>query len=227
MRLEAIRHAKERLERARTALATIKEDSVWEWSLAPNAATPTTQPDPSVPFRNLSRAAACWNDFLLAVGTIYSKIEQGSKRDKISKAWFDRKRHERRSDPLLSYLHHARITVEHDITDPVRLVGIRYVSTDPRVRVVHKIQDGRVHTGVLISECIPAGTNILQMKPPELLVARVYDARGRRFYEPPQEHLGQLIDDLSVLTIGGLALAYMERLVGEAEGFVGAGAPAE
>jgi hypothetical protein len=56
-----------------------------------------------------------WENFLIAANGIYSKLERGAKTNGKSKAWYGRKKHERKNDPLLSYLHHARNAAEHGI----------------------------------------------------------------------------------------------------------------
>jgi hypothetical protein len=60
-------------------------------------------------------AARPSSDFLIAANRIFSKLEQGSKTNGQSKAWFGRKRHERRTNPLLRYIHHARNADEHGL----------------------------------------------------------------------------------------------------------------
>ncbi len=64
---------------------------------------------------NYDEAEEAWSDFLLAASTIYSKLEQGSKSKGTSAGWFGRKKKERKDDPLLRFLHHARNSDEHGI----------------------------------------------------------------------------------------------------------------
>jgi hypothetical protein len=47
--------------------------------------------------------------------TIYSKLEQGAKGCGPSDAWFGRKKYDRKTDPLLRYIHHARNADEHGL----------------------------------------------------------------------------------------------------------------
>src|SRR6516165_1236564 len=72
-------------------------------------------------FERLERATTnkdretAWSDFLLASHAVYSKLEQGSKGCGKSQAWFGRKKHERKNDELLRYIHHARNIDDHGI----------------------------------------------------------------------------------------------------------------
>jgi hypothetical protein len=56
-----------------------------------------------------------WSDFLLAAGRIYTKLEQGAKSNSKSSAWFGARKHERRTDPLLTYIWHARNVDKHGL----------------------------------------------------------------------------------------------------------------
>lgn len=56
-----------------------------------------------------------WSDFLVFANRVFSKLEQGAKSNGKSKAWFDSKKHERRTNTLLRYVHHARNADEHGI----------------------------------------------------------------------------------------------------------------
>jgi hypothetical protein len=91
MDAQAVEQAKARLQRADKALYALKIAA------------------------NYDEAEEAWSDFLLAAATIYSKLEQGSKSKGTSAGWFGRKKKERRDDPLLRFLHHARNSDEHGI----------------------------------------------------------------------------------------------------------------
>ena len=64
---------------------------------------------------DLRALEAAWIDFVAAAATIYSKLEQGAKGNASSEGWFSRKKHDRKVDPLLSYIHHTRNAEEHTI----------------------------------------------------------------------------------------------------------------
>jgi hypothetical protein len=54
-----------------------------------------------------------WSAFLAAAGRVYSELQQGAKVSASSKNWFGTKVSQRRSNPLLQYLWHARNADEH------------------------------------------------------------------------------------------------------------------
>ncbi len=66
-----------------------------------------------------------WTLFLTALSTIYSKLEQGSKGSGKSQAWFGRRKRERKTDDLLSYLHHARNSDEHGLEEVTEAIEWR------------------------------------------------------------------------------------------------------
>jgi hypothetical protein len=52
-------------------------------------------------------AESAWTDLLLASGTFFSKLEQGAKGASSSEYWFGLKKHQRKTDPVLRYIHMA------------------------------------------------------------------------------------------------------------------------
>ena len=92
MKVAGLDAARERLRRAQSALERLEQAMT-----------------------NRERETA-WSEFLLASHALYSKLEHGSKGCGKSEAWFGRKKHERKNDELLCYIHHARNTDDHGIT---------------------------------------------------------------------------------------------------------------
>ena len=76
MQLLAIERSKERLRRARNSIASY------------NRAT------------NFDEAHDAWTNFLVAASGIYAKLEQGSKGNNKSTDWFNKKKNERKNDPM-------------------------------------------------------------------------------------------------------------------------------
>lgn len=148
-----------------------------------------------------------WPDFLSA-HKIYSKLEQGAKSSSHSGAWFGAKRHERRNDPLLSYVHHARNVDEHGLAN-IAAPGLKF--GEPQFERVANI--GPSSNGITVwGETVPlfpifadAGQGLLHT---------VTD-RGVA-YRPPQEHLGAVIPAPTPMAVADLALAYLEDMVREA-----------
>lgn len=184
MIVEAIKQAEERLARAKVALAVLNTGG---------------EPD--------SRESA-WIDLITALGTVYSKLEQGAKQSGESAAWYGRMKNERKSDPLLSYVHHARNSAEHGISPTGRLakqavsfVGIMKIGTEAGIRLT---PDGPK----------PFSTDPdldLQFVENDVHLHIVRD-RGI-IYHPPMEHLGKPLLEFGARCIGALAVEYVERMI--------------
>ena len=183
----AVEQAEERLKRAKIALQTV-----------------TTGGD------RKDRESA-WIDLISALATVYSKLEQGAKSSAKSAAWFGSKKHMRRTDQLLAYIHHARNSAEHGISPPATFVrqavsfhgvmkpgtmaglhltneGMRPISNDPDLKLRFVENDVR----------------LLTVKDRDVV------------YHPPTEHLGQALTAFGASQIGSLAVSYVEQMVKEA-----------
>jgi hypothetical protein len=174
----------------------------------------------------LDDAESAWGDLLLSGNAIYSKLEQGSKVNGKASAWFGRAKRARKDDPLLCYMHHARNSEEHgieDVTkrmtagqatftirepfDPSKLEGMRLnIDTDQRGHVKVSSSDENVVSTQMYDK-------------PALALVRVKDDIYKDHFDPPYEHLGVKLPDQSPLTIAGLFIAHLERLIDEARSF--------
>lgn len=160
-----------------------------------------------------------WTAFLLAMSTIYSKLEQGAKDHGPSQAWFGRKKGERRKDPLLSYLHHARNSDEHSINEVAQTVmaelTIKEWPTTPGITWFNLTGS----TPVPVDPNNP-NNSMVAVKGKHLLLVRVTDDRYNDAFDPPQRHMGQPIIGNDVDVVAPLAIAYMEAMVSEASALV-------
>jgi hypothetical protein len=195
---QAVEQAKGRLQRADKALYALKTAT------------------------NYDEAEEAWSDFLLAAATIYSKLEQGSKSNGTSSGWFGRKKKERKDDPLLRFLHHARNSDEHGIErvaerggNPRDLGGKPLMFNEYREHVIQDIRDPK--TGEIKLQNIPA-----ILHGPSLTMIRVHDRRFGDYCDPPTEHMGKTIEleDNSLIGVAALGLAHLSNLVAEAEKLV-------
>src|SRR5262249_4911621 len=64
---------------------------------------------------NFAEIERCWTSFLVSAGRVFTKLEQGQKHSAKSRAWWSKKVHQRRTDPLLCYIWHARNADEQTI----------------------------------------------------------------------------------------------------------------
>jgi hypothetical protein len=144
-----------------------------------------------------------WSSFLIAAHRIFSKLEQGAKVDGQSKAWLGRQIHERRTDPLLSYIHHARNADEHGLEPSAKLQGYKLgpAVTDPIVTIKGQTL---VPTGWVSMHAI-------EINPAATTLYPVLD-RGNK-YDPPIERAKQKIQDPSALGIAELAIPFLRDMV--------------
>jgi hypothetical protein len=190
MKIAAINQAKERLERARDALKRMDQATTFAAFEKP------------------------WADFLQASSGIYSKLQQGAKGCPISEGWFGRKKHDRKKDALLSYLHHARNTDEHGISGTT----LQYQEIKILNDKVQGLQTTIDADGNSVVRPIGEGAEIEILKRYTALHAVKDDRYGDSFM-PPFDHLGKPIGDpndqgrlISALDVSRLGLAYMEGL---------------
>lgn len=71
--------------------------------------------------KDYDSARRYWYEFLLASNAVFSILEQGAKGSNKSGPWFGNRKNERKTDPLLRYLLHARNADEHDVPSVTEL----------------------------------------------------------------------------------------------------------
>lgn len=195
----AIQHCEKQLARAQTALEQLQQAA------------------------GLAEAQLAWSDLLSAASRIYSKLEQGSKINGKAKAWFGRRKSERKNDPLLSYIHHARNSDEHGIEEITAniprgssTIGFRQ-PYDPDKLEGKQIRIGSDTKGnVVVTDFDPEIFEVISYARAALVLTRVTDTRYGDGFDPPRQHLGMPLDDVSPLGIAKLALPYLEQLTKEA-----------
>ncbi|MBL8667183.1 MAG: hypothetical protein JNM48_06950 [Rhodospirillales bacterium] len=168
---------------------------------------------------------AAWSDFLIASHGIYTKLEQGAKSSQKSTYWFGKKKCERKQDPLLNYLHHARNSDEHRL-DPITFEEPAqvYTSGDTKGRVGEAIIGNQITGGLGVkSHAITlrysdGGGVSIKITNPQPKLARVKNYNV--YYDPPLSHLGSSLEDSSLIRVAELGLLYFDRLVAEAEALV-------
>ena len=199
----AIRQSRARLAKARDALARLEASTSYEDS------------------------ESAWSDFLISTNGVYSKLEQGSKSTGRGTAWFGRVKNVRKSDWLLSYMHHARNSEEHgleDVTkrmakgqatitirenpgepfDPLKLVGLNlFVGTDSSGNAVVKSSDETLVTTSMYDN-------------DAIALAQVRDTRFNDCFNPPYRHKGVELTDVTPRAIGRLFVEYLAELIDDA-----------
>ena len=194
MRAAAIDQAKSRLKQAEDALVALKAAKAVE------------------------DAEAAWTDYLVAAGTIYSKLEQGAKGSGTCEGWFGKKKKARKDDQLLRYLHFARNSNEHGIERVVTTSAANHhrgrpLAFNERIPVrIYPVDQATMAPLIGQSaEGVMAG--------PTLGPIRAHDRRYNDYCDPPTEHLSQPINfgGNFCYEVGALGIEYLRGLIGEAE----------
>jgi hypothetical protein len=157
-----------------------------------------------------------WYTFLTAAKNIYTVLEQGAKGSPQSRQWFAGKQRERRADPLLQYIYQARNDDEHGLDPVVKRIPGRmeigrqapgYSSNISGTNL--RIVKGDISYDTLVSH--DGKPILIEQEPARVLLAKVV-TRGVTF-DPPTEHLGVPLTDLSPPSVAKLAVAYLDSLV--------------
>lgn len=166
MKSKALERAKDRLQRLTDAISALE-----------------------TPECTRKQVQDAWWSFLLAANGIYSQLEQGAKGHGQSEAWFGRKKHERKSDELLSYVHHARNADEHGIEGTTAEHGIYVTAGNRWTQVTNSGITGQAQVSVESGKPLA-----VQLHAPGIHLLPVCD-RGV-IYRPPQRHFGQPLPDI-------------------------------
>lgn len=130
-----------------------------------------------------------WIDFLTHANKVFTKLRAACHGQGLDWMWWRKIMDERRDDPLLCYIHHARNTDAHRLEDTVEWVahGARVVEV----------------------------TGLGEMPLAAHLCAAAVTDRGI-IYQPPAEHFGVPIGYSDARIIAQLACNYLDELVIEA-----------
>ena len=167
---------------------------------------------------NFADAEEAWTDFLLAVSAIYSKLEQGAKGHPKAEPWFGKVKHERKTDPLLRYLHFARNADYHGLKRVTQKnPGQTALGFEPGFNERQPLKIARV-----------AAPGELPIEPmmdawvmgPHLTLIRAVDTLHGDYADPPQTHLGNKIDHRYPLEAGAAAMPYLGSVLEAAAEFV-------
>lgn len=193
MDARAITKAEERLNSAREALAIIRH--------------------PRVKVPELRKA---WFEFLLASYGLYAVLEQGSRSNGKSAAWFGRMKSERKKDELLSYVYHARNTEEHGLevsTEHRKTSEIKEVKGDGVTMLPPEAAQPN-HVTRFKSE--NGGNVTFKILLPGVYLVPVIDARFGDTFQPPTYHLGKEFKSRRPKEVAEAAYTYLTELVAQA-----------
>ena len=145
---------------------------------------------------------------------VYTKLENGSKHNSKSKGWFGRIVHERRKDPLLRFIHQARNTEEHGLAGSSNTQAAMSAQGSIHIKCTVVTDD------MFAVEYTPANSGSKLAVRFSLNLCSVVDDRFGNTFEPPREHLGQPLVDVSPLGVAEAALGYLGNLITKAKRFM-------
>jgi hypothetical protein len=157
---------------------------------------------------------SAWSDFLTAAHRIYSKLEQGAKVAEASKIWFREKKYQRKTDPALQYIHHARNADEHGIVRVTeKTAGGLALGVGPGAwRFDGTLGPGGAMKITALGDQVPGVSKFIDVIPSKVRLRDVID-RGVK-YEPPKRAEGQ---ELTPIEVAKSALVMLQELVEQAE----------
>ena len=169
----------------------------------------------------LAKARTLWARFLFTANGVYAKLEHGSKVSATSRQWFGAKKNERKTDPLLAYMRHARNADEHALQIISRVEPKRslIIIDTPRGKTYGYVKSLRSSDAGVTYTSTPDTVSV-SFEPERFIALRVYDDRGARWYEVPDSHKGIPVANSSPVTIGGLFIIHLGVVISEAEELV-------
>ncbi len=131
--------------------------------------------------RSFDEFESAWTDFLIALNTIHTALEQGAKTNPQSSLWYGGKKTERHKDALLSYLHQAKNADEHGI-EPITayMPGGVKIGEGAQLSVIAKTID---HHGKISLEAHPIESPGIEIITPSAKLIPVRN-RGNVFVPP-------------------------------------------
>lgn len=155
-----------------------------------------------------SEIEGAWGDFIFAASTAYNSLLQGSKTNNKSKDWFNKRKNERRKDPLLLYVKEARNSEEHGIEDITKRTNSQIHLTSQGDQVTLR-SDGRQWHVVSQKGNVRYPLDRVRLIP-------VKNGYGDTF-DPPESHLGQPLADISPVGVAEATYAYIKAMIEDAQ----------
>ncbi len=154
-----------------------------------------------------------WTDFLLATNAIWEILKATCRGHPTNEPWFGIQLNKQRKDPLLQYMHQARNSDEHGLEPVTAMRGGSLEIKGNNIVIEGLHMSGRTITIQKMQGVKPGDVTVRQ---PHVALVTVRNSKFGDTFDPPQEHLGQKIENPTPLTVGALFLTFMEGLVEEA-----------
>jgi len=170
---------------------------------------------------SFDKMEGAWTDFLVMANRVYVKLEQGAKVSGKSKAWFGRKKSERRNDPLLSYIKNARDADEHGLARITeRTSGSIGVNATEGVPWSGHIKSTEIGAEISLHSDAPGASATFSITPPNVRLVEVVNYGDR--YPAPTTHMGNPVPNPVLnayphpVAVGQLAVSHLDALIAEA-----------
>lgn len=178
--------------------------------------------------QNAEQAEAAWLAFLMPAHTFYFKMKNAVKHHPQARQWFGGKVKERREDPTLAYLHHARNDAEHgtepitERTGPYLVISAgQHPSRLQLYKSINTRADGTATGRAVVDVATGETVNVpmVTFKVDEIVQLARVTSRDGKAYDPPTIHLGKKLQRPTPTSLSQLMCAYLERTLKECERF--------
>lgn len=161
---------------------------------------------------DMNEAAILWGEFLVEFNRVYLRLKKASETGPI-KGWFDNLKNKQKTDPLLSYLLHARDVTEHGVEE-VTSEGNHTISSDSGVMELVLDKDTNTYKAIK-SYLSKSNIKFIAFHISYLKLVRVVDRSGH--YDVPKEHMNKILKDDSPYAIGLEGIRFIENKIKEAK----------
>ncbi|WP_152542049.1 hypothetical protein [Sphingomonas sp. RIT328] len=159
-----------------------------------------------------------WYTYLVAAKAVHTTLEQGAKASAASKAWFEDRRVERKSDPLLQYMYESRNDDEHGLSAPVEYQPPTVEFGENDGGSTYELVDTEHGSQVRLTVRSKDGSSLVRIRARiPMMVLRPVTGKSN-VYPPPRLHKGEILDDLLPTQAAELNLRHLSWMIDEAEG---------
>jgi hypothetical protein len=193
MNKTALRHAGHHLHSAKTALARLEKAASFD------------------------EIESAWVSFLMESATVFNKLERGSKGNKVSEPWYGRIKNQRRTDPLLRYVHAARNVAEHGIEDVTKRSAGWSVQIGSNVLLRSFSFNALGHPVADVVQLNSKNPAPITYQMPGVQLVDVVDDRFKDTFHVPAFHLGVPVLYPTPREIARLTIDYLAGKLSEAK----------
>ena len=168
--------------------------------------------------KKLAALAQLWSEFLTHIQRAFTKMKIATANGP-SKRWYDTIENIRRTDDLLSYIRHARNADEHGV-ESVTHAKPGGIGISPKVGNTLHVDYLEMNKGQMTLGPELAKNAIIEFIPVSIHLSAVRDRAST--YQPPKPHLGNPIQNATLIGAAEAAITYLEAALSEAKAKFGA-----